>query len=173
MQDFFNYRLDTSNPEDEEEKFEKRMKKIITIWNKVTAYFLAKGTKLTILYYENDKINPNKGYPSTGYGVKNIILSDSQFTKEENEDNLIELTVNLNEYIKKVIFKSMVEEIESEYENITPFFHFEILDQNGLSIFTSQDFGCNTLMYLTMSDIKELSLNENEEVFFIKIPEIK
>jgi len=67
----------------------------------------------------------------------------------------------------------MVEEIESEYENITPFFHFDILDQNGLSIYTSQDYGCNTLMYLSNSDIKELSLNESEELFFIKILGIK
>ena len=67
----------------------------------------------------------------------------------------------------------MVEEIDSEYENITPFFHFNILDKNGLSIFTSQDYGCNTLMYLTMSDIKELSLNENEKLFFVKISENK
>ena len=89
MQDYFNYRLDTSNPEDEEEKFENRMQKIITIWNKITAYFIAKGTKITIFYYDNDKINPNKGYPSTGYGVKNIILSDSQSKKEKNKNKIL------------------------------------------------------------------------------------
>ncbi|WP_299515276.1 hypothetical protein [uncultured Rummeliibacillus sp.] len=173
MNDFFNYRLDTSNLEDKEGNLGNRMQRVIGIWNKLTVYFLTKGTKLTIHYYDNDIIYPKKGYPSTGYGVKNIILSESQCKRIENEDNLIELTISLNESIKNIIFKSMVEEIDSEYENITPFFHFNILDKNGLSIFTSQDYGCNTLMYLTMSDIKELSLNENEKLFFVKISENK
>lgn len=172
MRELFNYRLDTSNPEEEEEKFEIRMQKVIHIWNRLIAYFLDKGTKITLLYYEADNVNPNEGYPSTGYGIKNVILSGFQCEKEKNEDNLIKLTASLNESIKKIFIKSMVEEIESEHENITPFFCFDILYKNGQSIFSSQDYGCNTLMYLTDSDFKEFTFSEEQKHFFINLPEI-
>lgn len=172
MQKLFNYRLDTSNLEEEEEKSETQLQKIIGIWNQLTAYFLNKGTKITILYYEKDIIYPVEGYPSTGYGIKNIISSKVQCKKEKNDDNIFELTANLNESVKNVFLKSMVEEIELDYEKITPFFHFDILNENGFSIFTSQDYGDNTLMYLTEADFKELAFNKKQKDFLISLPEI-
>jgi len=50
---------------------------------------------------------------------------------------------------------------------ISPFFYFDIIDEEGISIFTSQDNGDNVLMFLTEQDFPFV-----DESLLISLPEM-
>lgn len=59
----------------------------------------------------------------------------------------------INGTVKNLLLNSMNE----EHITISPFFHFDILCEQGISVFTSQDFGENVLMFLSNEDVTKLN----------------
>jgi hypothetical protein len=161
---FYNYRLDTSNPEELEGDYVLRQQSIKRAWITITSFFLEKGTKARFKYWPADAANTNTGYSS--YGIHKLIKLDTDYVKGKAEDNLVLITVILNDEIKAFIIKSTEDLITN-----SPFFHFDILDENDLSIYTSQDFGDNVLMYLTESDFEKLTNLHIAESALISLPE--
>lgn len=88
----------------------------------------------------------------------------NNFIQDRDEDNLIRLTINLSNKIKEVILKS----VKEDQVHITPFFHFDILDENEDSIFTSHDCGDDVLMFLTELDFNEINNDLVEEIVFLE-----
>ena len=130
----YNYRLDTSNPEEVERNYELKQQAIKLSWINITVYFLDKGKKARFKYWAKDVAHSN-----AGYRIKKLIELDTNHVQEKAEDNLSLLTVILNDGIKDFIIQSMH---ENHIPN-SPFFHFDILNENDISIYTSQDFGDN------------------------------
>jgi hypothetical protein len=161
----YNYRLDTSNPEELEEDFELRQQSIKRAWITITSFFLEKGTKARFKYWPADAANTNTGYSS--YGIHKLIKLDTDYVKGKAEDNLILLTVTLKDEIKAFIIKGMQE----DHITNSPFFHFDILNENDMPIYTSQDFGDNVLMLLTESDFEKLTNLHIAESALISFPE--
>ena len=161
----YNYRLDTSNPEELERNYELKQQAIKLSWINITDFFLDRGKKARFKYWTEDVAQSNAGY--SGYGIKKLIELDTNHVKEKSEDNLILLTVTLNDGIKGFIIKSMQE----DHIPNSPFFHFDILNENDVSIYTSQDFGDNLLLYLTESDFERLTKQHIAKSKLISLPE--
>jgi hypothetical protein len=161
----YNCRLDTSNPEELEEDFELRQQSIKRAWITITSFFLEKGTKARFKYWPADAANTNTGYSS--YGIHKLINLDTDYVKGKDEDNLVLIIVTLNDEIKAFIIKSK----QGDHITNSPFFHFDILNENAMPIYTSQDFGDNVLMYLTESDFEKLTNQHIAESALISLPE--
>ncbi|QUW20493.1 hypothetical protein JSQ81_11535 [Sporosarcina sp. Marseille-Q4063] len=162
----YNFKLDTSNLEKLEKDHGFRQQSIKRAWIAITTFFLEKGTNARFKYWPDDVTDVNTtGY--SGYGIKELIILDPDHIKGKAEDNLILLTVVLNDGIKDFIYKSMQED---HIMNST-FFHFDILDETDASIYTSHDFGENVLMYLTESGFEKLSSQHIAESDLISLPE--
>ena len=162
---FYNYRLDTSNPEELEKDYRLRQLTIKLAWLNINSLFLEKGKKARFKYWPGDIDNVNTGY--SGHGIKKLIALDTNSVSGKAEDNLNLLTVVLNDEIKGFIIKSTQEDpiINS------PFFHFDILNENDVSIYTSQDFGDNVLLFLTALDFEKLTKQQIMKSDLISLPE--
>ena len=158
----YNYRLDTSNPEELEKDYQFRQQSIKRALITITTFFLEKGTKARFKYWPADAAT---GY--SGYGIQNLIELDTDHVKGIAEDNLNLLTAILTDEIKDFIINSMQE----DHITNSPFFHFDILDENDVSIYTSQDFGDNVLMFLPASDFEKLTNQHIAESALISLPE--
>ncbi|MCR2822220.1 hypothetical protein [Lederbergia panacisoli] len=158
MNDIYNFRLDTSNIENDDDKHVTRQKLIKSSWNNITNYFLEKGERIKIKYWPGDVSN---GY--SGYGINEIYESDKNALQEMDTHDLLIVNAEINIGVKELIQKSMHE----DHVYISPFFHFDIIDEKGISIFSSQDNGDNTLIFLSKKDIASIY-----DPLIVSLPEI-
>lgn len=149
----YNFRLNTSNTEESDQDYELQHQKLRLAWANITSLFLTKGKSLKFRYWSEDIKNENSGYPNSGYGIKKISTSDDHIFYEKDTEDILILHAPLNDTIESLFFKSTKE----DHITISPFFHFDILCENGLSIYTSQDFGENVLMFLNNEDLAKLA----------------
>jgi len=150
--------LDTSNIEESEEKYYARLQMIKAFWNNITNHFLKKGKRIKLKYWPDDTHN---GY--SGYGIKEIDESDKNALQEIDTDELFIVNAEINNRIRDIFQKSM----DEDHVFISPFFYFDIIDEEGISIFTSQDNGDNVLMFLTEQDFPFV-----DESLLISLPEM-
>ncbi|MBS4201827.1 hypothetical protein KHA93_19670 [Bacillus sp. FJAT-49732] len=158
MSNIFNFRLDTSNIEDSEEKHEARQKLIKDSWNNITNHFLKKGKRIKLKYWPDDIPS---GYSE--YGIKQIFESDENAYKEIDTDELHIVNAEINKRVIEFFQKNMTD----NHVFISPFFHFDIINEDGIPIFTSQDNGDNLLMFLTEEDLAYI-----DKSLLIRIPEM-
>ncbi len=167
MKNIYNYRLDTSNPEDLEIDFDLRSEKLKLNWVNITKYFITKGTKLRFKYWQKDLNLGDDGYST--HGIKQIIESaDNNLLIAKDDDDLTILTVNIDTKIRECFFNVL----KLEYDKEAPFFHFDIVDDQDISIYTSQDYGSNVLIYLTEEDFINVTQNLINKDDLISLPEI-
>lgn len=145
----YNFRLNTSNAEESEQAYELKHQMIRDYWANLTSLFLKKGKSIKFMYWAEDIEDENSGYPNSGYGIKKVARSDDRVFYEKNTDDMVILHAPLNAAIKNLILHS----IKENHMTVSPFFYFDIICENGLSIYSSQDFGENVLMFLTHEDL--------------------
>lgn len=152
----YNYKLDTSNLMESENDFLARYYRIINAWNACTLHFLNIGKKVKIKYWFTDLLMGSEGYSS--HGISQLIDCSKNYELNKSpDDDLYVLTIELTPEVKQLFLASMRE----IHDHITPFFHFDILNSLGESIYTSQDNGVNLLMYLEDEAFEKISqLNE-------------
>ncbi|WP_172370418.1 hypothetical protein [Sporosarcina jiandibaonis] len=157
--------MDTSNLEELEGGYELRQQSIKQNWLTITGFFLEKGTKARFKYWPADLAETDIGY--SGYGIKQLFELDINYVRGIADDNLTLLTVVLSDKVKGFICKSTPEDIITH----SPFFHFDILDENDESIYTSHDFGDDVLMFLTPTDFEKLTNLHIAKSALISLPE--
>lgn len=160
-----NFKLDTSNIEKIGEDFDSRQRSIKIAWSNLAYYFINKGKRIRLTYWPGDVGEENVGY--SGYGITKLMNSAPYFQLDKKEDDLLLLTVELNTEVKEFIMKSMLE----EHVHLTPFFHFDIVNKNGESIFTSQDHGESTLLYCTAYELLEITSGLVDFKLLTELPE--
>ncbi|WP_042475609.1 hypothetical protein [Bacillus ndiopicus] len=87
----YNFRLDTSNKYDSEEKYNERNTQIEEAWKAFTGYFLEKGSKVAFKYWTEDTIYGDKRYSSCG--IKAFLNSSEEHHIHTDCDNLTILTM--------------------------------------------------------------------------------
>lgn len=127
-------RLNSSNLEECDDKFDQRARVVKENWNTITKYFLEKGSQVQFKFWVEDSDS----------SIQQVLATAEKPRFETDSDGLQVVTVALTPEIKELL---LVEPGESQ--SITPFFHFDILDAKGESLFSSQDHGDNTLFYLS------------------------
>ncbi|MEK5055853.1 hypothetical protein MHH96_20905 [Niallia sp. FSL K6-0212] len=151
MTSFYNYILNLSNTEDDEDEYQRKHIQNRKDWNNITNYFLSIGSIIQFKYWKDDILKTNQGYPSSGYGI-DILTTLNHESFIDKEDGLNIISVRICDKVLDLFNKSYNKDIET----ITPFFHFVILDKSNVPIYTSQDFGDNVLFYLTEKDKNKL-----------------
>ena len=131
----YNTRLNSSNLEERDDKFEQRAKTVKESWTTITKYFLDKGFQVQFKFWGEDSDS----------SIQQVIARVDKPQFETDSDGLKLMTVALTPEVKELLTQSELQETHL----ITPFFHFYILDANGESLFSSQDHGDNTLFYLS------------------------
>lgn len=134
----YNVRLNTSNLEKLDDKFNQRAKAVKENWNMVTKNFLEKGFQVLFKFWDEDSDS----------SIQQVLAKAKSPRFETASDGLQVVTIELTPKIKEMLVQIMPEESQS----ITPFFHFDILDAKGESLFSSQDHGDNTLFYLSKEE---------------------
>ncbi|WP_146548739.1 hypothetical protein [Rummeliibacillus suwonensis] len=163
----YNYRLDNSNPEDTEDKYELRAQETKNNWNCITSFFLQKGLTISFKYWKEDVSDSTSNYFFSSYGITEIMQLERHYKLCAAEDGLMLLHVALSKEVIQFIIESMKE----EHDSITPFFHFDIYDYQAKSIFTSQDNGNNVLMCLSKAEFQHLLSFNIARHQFIRLPE--
>ena len=149
----YNFKFDTSNCESSEQEYELKHQMTRLYWANITSFFLQKGKSIKFMYWSDDIKDEYSGYPNSGYGIKKISTSDEHIFHEKVTEDIMIIHAPINGTVKNLLLNSMNE----EHITISPFFHFDILCEQGISVFTSQDFGENVLMFLTNEDVTRLN----------------
>ena len=131
-------KLNTSNLESLDDKFDQRTQVVKENWNKVTKYLLEKGTQVQFKFWEEESDS----------SIQLVIAKAEKPRFETDSDGLQVVTIALTPEVKELLTQSELQETHL----ITPFFHFDILDAEGGSLFSSQDHGDNTLFYLSAEE---------------------
>jgi hypothetical protein len=159
-----NLKLDTSNIEKIGEDFDSRQQLINTAWSNLAYHFINKGKRIRFTYWPGDVGEEIVGY--SGYGITKMMNSAPYFQLDKKGDDLLLLTVDLNAEVKEFIKKSMIE----KHEHLTPFFHFDVVNNDGKSIFTSQDHGGITMVFCTAEEFSEITSGLVDTKLLIKLP---
>ncbi|TWT25889.1 hypothetical protein [Planomicrobium sp. CPCC 101110] len=160
----YTYRLDTSLPMDEAETIELRSGKIKVLWCQLAFLFFEKGTSVTFKYWSGDLAARN-GYSS--FGIKEAKKLAKKYNLTIDFDGLSLLKVDLNPEMKDYV----LHQIQKCENQLSPFFHFDVLDEEGESICTAQDFGTSILVALNISDLRILAADGFDLNFLISLPE--
>ncbi|MDN7240843.1 hypothetical protein QWY14_03530 [Planococcus sp. N028] len=160
----YTYRLDTGIPFDLEEIKELRERKIKVLWCQLAFLFFEKGRALQLKYWPGD-LAMKDGYSS--FGIADIKQLANQTNQTIDLDGLCILRVDLTDHVKNFVLHN----IHKSEGRLSPFFHFEVLDEAGESLCTSQDFGSAILMALTVSDMRLLVADGFDLNFLISLPE--
>ena len=134
----YNARLNSSNLEKINDKFDQRAHVVKENWLKVTKYFLEKGFQVRFKFWGEDSDS----------SIQQVIAKAEKPRFETDSDGLQVVTIALTPEVKELLTQSELQETHL----ITPFFHFDILDAEGGSLFSSQDHGDNTLFYLSAEE---------------------
>ncbi|TWT14350.1 hypothetical protein [Planomicrobium sp. CPCC 101079] len=160
----YTYRLDTSLPVDVQENSEMRAGKIKVLWCQLAYLFFEKGNSVTFKYWSGD-LSARNGY--SGFGIKKVKQLAKQSKLTIDLDGMSILEVELNHNVKNYVLHN----IHKSEDRLTPFFHFDVLSEEGESLCTSQDFGSSILMALTVSDLRILAADGFDLNFLISLPE--
>jgi hypothetical protein len=160
----YNYRFDTSIPFGLEDQCELRARKIKVLWCQLAFLLLEKGDALVFKYWNGD-LWIKDGY--SRFGMEQIRKMDEKAKRTIDLDGLMLMQVELTKKMKDFVLQSI---IKSE-QRISPFFHFDVLDGNGDSLCTAQDFGETVLMELTEGDLSALFADGFDLSFLIALPE--
>lgn len=148
----YNTRLNSSNLEELDDKFDQRAQVVKENWLKVTKYFLEKGSQVRFKFWREDSDS----------SIQKVVAKAEKPRFEIDSDGLQVVSCALTAEIKELLLMD-----PGESRSITPFFHFDILDAKGESLFSSQDHGDNTLFYLSEGEREALKqrglLNEDFE----------
>lgn len=155
----YNYRLDTSNPEKTDEKFDSRQVGIKEAWVNITLFFLEKGKSVQFQYWPED-------FETSPDIIKYISASEDTLQRID-PFQLLKLNAHLTPKIKAMIEQN----VRSNRSTISPYFHFDILNEKEESIYTSQDFGDNTLLCLKEFELNKLAATFSGTHVFISLPE--
>lgn len=130
----YNMRLNTSNIETLDDKFDLRAQIIKSNWSNVTKNFLEKGSQVQFKFWGEE----------SDLSIQQVLAIAEAPHFETDSDGLQVVTIDISSEIKELLLME-----SEESQSITPFFHFDILDAKGESLFSSQDNGDNTLFYLS------------------------
>ncbi|MCT6923720.1 hypothetical protein [Metasolibacillus sp.] len=145
----YNFRLDTSNRQIEQDQYIQRQQEIKKAWYTLTEFLFKKGHKISLKYWAADNRHSDKGYSSHGV---NLFLQSYEALSMDS-DGLMILTTSITPSIQRKV----LENTDDMSEKITPFFHINIVDHFGNEMYSSQDFGDNLLLFLTEYDLKLLA----------------
>lgn len=154
----YNTILNSSNLEECDDKFDQRAHVVKENWKTITKYFLDKGFQVQFKFWGEDSDS----------SIQQVIARVDKPRFETDSDGLQVVTIDLTSEIKELLLME-----PEESQSITPFFHFDILDVKGESLFSSQDHGDNTLFSLSEEEraalVQRGLLDENlEEVKWLE-----
>ena len=154
----FTHMFDTTNPQASIERENELRKK----WLKITAFFMQKGSKISLIYWPND-FSVVKEHQHSIYGITDLqLFKEKILTVENNMENMF---CNISDEVKNIVLQY----IPSDTETLVPWFHLNIINQSDEIIYSSQDKGSAVLVKLLPGDMNSLLKKGLDERDFKKI----
>lgn len=160
----YTYRLNTNALEGMSGNSELTERKIKVLWFQLAFLFFEKGRSLLFKYWPGDLASADS-YSAFGIPVIKELATQVQLTADI--DGLCMLEVDLNRNVKNFVLHN----IHTYEKGLSPFFHFDVLDENGESLCIVHDFGESILMVLTVADMRQLVGDGFDLNFLISLPE--
>ncbi len=160
----YTHRYDTSNIYESSER-DNCLKKA---WIILSHYFCRKACQMNFRYWPGDyELSQNPDYVSTTLGLKSLL---QYITKVSEIDHCME---EISVPVIAETIQILLQENNTNIINlVSPWFHVELINTDGDTIFYSGDYGSDILMILTDYDIQQLTNLGLEMNSFIRLPEM-